>query len=74
MPCPENLLPADADEFHPVNRAALFIRINDLLRQNNAVIPIVNRPVVSAHGSRLRAPMSGWDNDVWLLKDWYREG
>ena len=61
-------------ELDPVKRAALFIRMNDLLWQNNAVIPIVNRPVVSAHSDRLRAPMSGWDNDVWLLKDWYREG
>ena len=61
-------------ELDPVKRAALFIRMNDLLWSNNAVIPIVNRPVVSAHSSRLRSPMSGWDNDVWLLKDWYREG
>jgi len=61
-------------ELDPVKRAALFIRMNDLLWENNAVIPICNRPVVSAHSSRLRAPMSGWDNDVWLLKDWYREG
>ena len=57
-----------------MKRAALFIRMNDLLVQARVVIPLVNRPVVSAHSNRLRAPMSGWDNDVWLLKDWYREG
>jgi peptide/nickel transport system substrate-binding protein len=60
-------------ELDPVKRAALFIQMNDLLWKNVAVIPIVNRPVVSAHSNRLRAPMSGWDLDVWLLKDWYRE-
>jgi peptide/nickel transport system substrate-binding protein len=57
-----------------VKRAALFIQMNDLLWKNHAVIPIVNRPVVSAHSNRLRAPMSGWDVDLWLLQDWYREG
>jgi len=61
-------------ELDPVKRAALFVEMNDILWKTHAVIPIVNRPVVSAHSSRLRAPMSGWDNDVWLLKDWYREG
>ena len=48
--------------------------MNDVLVQSRNVIPLVNRPQVSAHSNRLRAPMSGWDIDVWLLKDWYREG
>jgi peptide/nickel transport system substrate-binding protein len=60
-------------ELDPVKRAAMFIKLNDLLVEHVVVIPIANRPVVSAHSNRLRAPMSGWDNDVWLLKDWYRE-
>jgi peptide/nickel transport system substrate-binding protein len=60
-------------ELDPVKRAGLFIQMNDLLWKNTAVIPIVNRPVVSAHASKLRAPMSGWDLDLWLLKDWYKE-
>jgi peptide/nickel transport system substrate-binding protein len=65
---------AAENELDPVKRAALFIKMNDLVVENRTVIPLVNRPVVSAQSSRLRAPMSGWDNDVWLLKDWYREG
>jgi peptide/nickel transport system substrate-binding protein len=64
---------AAESELDPVKRAALFIRMNDLVVQNKVVIPIVNRPFTSAHSNRLRAPMSGWDSDVWLLKDWYRE-
>ena len=65
---------ASESELDPVKRAALFIRMNELVVEHKVVIPLVNRPVVSAQSNRLRAPMSGWDNDVWLLKDWYREG
>jgi peptide/nickel transport system substrate-binding protein len=64
---------AAESELDPVKRAALFIRMNDLVVQSRTVIPLVNRPLVSAHSNRLRAPMSGFDIDVWLLKDWYRE-
>jgi len=38
-----------------------------------AVIPIVNRRSVAAMSNQLRATLSGWDNDFWNLKDWYRE-
>jgi peptide/nickel transport system substrate-binding protein len=65
---------AAESELDPVKRAALFIRMNDILVSSRVVIPLVNRLQVSAHSNRLRAPMTGWDNDVWLLKDWYREG
>jgi peptide/nickel transport system substrate-binding protein len=61
-------------EMDPVKRAALFIRLNEILIENRVVVPISNRPVVAALSNRLRAPMTGWDNDVFLLKDWYREG
>lgn len=64
---------ATEDELDPIKRAALFIKMNDLLVDHKVVIPLVNRPSVSAHSNRLRAPMSGWDSDIWLLKDWYRE-
>jgi peptide/nickel transport system substrate-binding protein len=36
------------------------------------VIPVVARPRVAALSTKLRAPMSGWDNDFWNLRDWYR--
>src|SRR5262245_63931995 len=65
---------AAESELDPVKRAALFIRMNDLVVQSKVVVPLVNRPLVSAHSNRLRAPMSGWDIDLWLLQDWYREG
>ena len=61
-------------ELDPVKRAALFIRLNEILIENRIVIPLVNRPAVAAISNKLRAEMTGWDNDVFLIKDWYREG
>jgi len=60
-------------ELDPVKRAALFVRMNDLLWENNIVIPVVFRPRVGAMSKKLYAPTSGWDNDLWNLKEWYRE-
>jgi peptide/nickel transport system substrate-binding protein len=61
-------------EMDPVKRAALFIKMNDLVIQNQVVIPVVLRPRVAAVSSRLRAEQSGWDSDFWALQNWYREG
>jgi peptide/nickel transport system substrate-binding protein len=60
-------------ELDPVKRAALFIRMNDLAIENQVVIPVVFRPRVAAVSNKLHAPLSGWDNDLWLLKDWFRD-
>ncbi len=60
-------------ELDPVKRAAMFIRMNDMLIENCAVIPIVNRPQVSAHVTKLKPNISGWDNQTAFLKDWYRD-
>ena len=60
-------------ELDPVKRAALFIRMNDLIVGSNHVIPVVQRPLVSANLNNLRPVLSGWDTTMWLLRDWYRE-
>jgi peptide/nickel transport system substrate-binding protein len=60
-------------ELDPVKRAALFIRMNDLVSNAPAVIPIVNRPKAQAVSNKLHTIGSGWDNDLWNLKDWYRD-
>ena len=60
-------------ELDPVKRAALFIRMNDLVCMDNVIIPVVYRPRVAAVSTKLHAPLSGWDNDFWNLKDWYRD-
>jgi peptide/nickel transport system substrate-binding protein len=60
-------------ELDPVKRAALFIKMNDMVVEDVAVIPVVNPRWVAAMSHKLRATLSGWDNDFWNLKDWYRE-
>jgi len=61
-------------ELDPVKRAALFIKMNDLVIQNVAVIPLVLRPQVAGISLKLRdVVQSGWDSDFWRLPYWYRE-
>jgi peptide/nickel transport system substrate-binding protein len=60
-------------ELDPVKRAALFIAMNDLVVNDPAVIPVVYRPAVSAMSRQLRARLSGWDNVLGDLPNWYRE-
>jgi peptide/nickel transport system substrate-binding protein len=60
-------------ELDPVKRAALFIRMNDLVIAGRYIIPVVYRPRVSAVAAKLVASLSGWDNDLWNLRDWYKE-
>ena len=61
-------------ELEPVKRAALFIKMNDLVIQNVVVIPVVLRPQVAGISAKLRdVARSGWDSDFWRLPYWYRE-
>ena len=59
-------------ELDPVKRAAMFVRMNDLTIENQVVIPVAYRPRVSALVHKLQAPLSGWDNDLWNLRDWFK--
>ncbi len=60
-------------ELDPVKRAAHFIKMNDLVVGDQAVIPVVYRPRVQAVSSKLHTWTSGWDNDLWMLAEWYRD-
>jgi peptide/nickel transport system substrate-binding protein len=61
-------------ELDPVKRAALFIKMNDLVIQNVVVIPVLWRNGVSASTHKLRGmDLSGWDTTMWRLPYWYRE-
>jgi peptide/nickel transport system substrate-binding protein len=64
---------AAESELDPVKRAALIIKMNDMVVDDRVVIPVVNRRWVAVMSDKLRATLSGWDNDFWNLKDWYRE-
>ena len=63
---------AAQSEMDPAKRAAMFVRMNDMPINDIAIIPVVYRPRTSAAVNNLVAPLSGWDNDLWLLKDWYK--
>jgi peptide/nickel transport system substrate-binding protein len=60
-------------ELDPVKRAALFIKMNDLVCSSNHIIPVVFRPRPSAANNKLVAHLSGWDNDMWAVPHWYKE-
>ncbi|WP_431283379.1 peptide ABC transporter substrate-binding protein [Humitalea sp. 24SJ18S-53] len=60
-------------ELDPIKRAALFIRMNDLVVGSNHIIPLVGRPTVSGSLNTLHPVLSGWDNTLWLIADWYRD-
>jgi peptide/nickel transport system substrate-binding protein len=69
----DDIYKAAQGELDPVKRAALFIKMNDLVINNQVVIPVVHRPRVEAISKTVRAWLSGWDNDLWMLSEWYRE-
>jgi peptide/nickel transport system substrate-binding protein len=62
-------------ELDPVKRAALFIRMNDLVIQDVAVIPLVWRNEVVAIAQSLHGmELTTWDSNLWDLAYWYRQG
>jgi peptide/nickel transport system substrate-binding protein len=61
-------------ELDPVKRAAMFIKLNDMVVNNQVVIPVVARPVVTAVANNLVVELTGWDNNTWDLPNWYKEG
>jgi peptide/nickel transport system substrate-binding protein len=64
---------AAVGELDPVKRAALLIRCNDLVCNDGYIVPLIYRPRVAGIAAKLVVPLSGWDNDMWNLRDWYRE-
>jgi peptide/nickel transport system substrate-binding protein len=60
-------------ELDPVKRAAMFIKLNDLVVGDNYIQPLLRRPRTTAVSGNLTVHISGWDNDLWQLASWYRE-
>jgi peptide/nickel transport system substrate-binding protein len=69
----DNLHKAAQVELDAVKRAAMFIKMNDLVCSDGYVQPVVYRPRASAAVNKLVAHLSGWDNDLWALPHWYKE-
>jgi peptide/nickel transport system substrate-binding protein len=64
---------ATTAELDPVKRAALFIKLNNLVVDNIVVIPLIFRKMVGGAVGNLQVEISGWDSDVWNLPDWFKE-
>ena len=60
-------------ELDPVKRAALFIKMNDLVIENLVVVPIVYRPRVAARNEKIRPTVSAWDSNTAGIHDWYKD-
>jgi peptide/nickel transport system substrate-binding protein len=70
----DRLWRAAESEMDPVKRAALFVRLNDMVIQSVVVIPIVWRNAVAGVSNRLKGTdLSGWDSYLWRLAYWYRQ-
>jgi peptide/nickel transport system substrate-binding protein len=61
-------------ELDPVKRAAMLIKLNEMAVNNQVVIPVVARPVVTAVANNLVVELTGWDNNTWDLPNWYKDG
>jgi peptide/nickel transport system substrate-binding protein len=65
---------AAESEVDPVKRAALFIKMNDIVIQNVAVIPVLWRNGVSGSVTALQGmDLTGWDSNFWRLPYWYKQ-
>ncbi len=67
------LFKAAQTELDPVKRAAMFIRMNDLLVNDGYVIPLASgrRTLAAAH--KLVPALSAWDGNTWAIGSWYRD-
>ena len=77
----DDALEAGRREMDPVKRAAMFIRMNDLVIQNVVVIPVIWRARVAAvcNKLKLRPERLGLEPGTWRSgiasadRNWYRE-
>jgi peptide/nickel transport system substrate-binding protein len=70
----DKLFRASEAEMDPVKRAALFIKMNDLVISQVVVIPVLRRNGVSGSTAKLRGmDLTAWDSTLWRLPFWYRE-
>jgi peptide/nickel transport system substrate-binding protein len=71
----DRLWRAAEGEMDPAKRAALFIKMNDLVVQNVVVIPVLWRNDATAVSARLRGvEISPWESNLWNIAQWRMEG
>ena len=55
-------------------RAELAMKMNDMLIDGGAMIPLIHRGDVSAHAKTLGGVrMNSWDSELWNIQDWHRK-
>ena len=70
----DRLYKMSTTELNPEARRDLFIRMNELLIEDVAVIPLVERPLAFGVINTLEGvEPTPWDVDVWNIKDWKRK-
>jgi peptide/nickel transport system substrate-binding protein len=69
----DKLNAAASSELDPVKRAAMYIKMNDMVVNDFIVIPLISRPRVRGGNLKLVTTLSGWDLDFSALQNWYRE-
>ena len=64
---------AAQEEFDPVKRAAMFVKMNDLLVNDKYIIPLFARPRLYGVLTKTKPVFSAWDNTTWALGYWTRD-
>jgi peptide/nickel transport system substrate-binding protein len=63
-----------ATELDEVKRAALYIKMNDMLIEHNVVVPVVWRNGQSVATNNLGGmQLNTWDSTLWRLAYWYKQ-
>ena len=60
-------------ELDPAKRAALFIKLNDLVVEDKHVIPLFARPRPYGIVNKLKPALSAWDSATGAIGYWYRD-
>ncbi|MDJ0509533.1 MAG: peptide ABC transporter substrate-binding protein [Crocosphaera sp.] len=67
----DKLWKAATQELDQKKRQDMFIKMNDILIEDFAVIPLVHRADVTAISNRLDGfELTPWDRNTWNIKDW----
>ncbi len=64
---------AAQQELDPAKRAAMFIKMNDLLVNDGHVVPLFARPRPVGVVNKMATSISAWDNLTSFMSYWYRE-
>ncbi|ODU08447.1 MAG: peptide ABC transporter substrate-binding protein [Rubrivivax sp. SCN 71-131] len=60
-------------ELDPAKRAAMFVKLNDLVVADKYIIPLFARPRPYGIANKLRPALSAWDNMTWALGYWSKD-